>query len=441
MCWTGNEQDAGHGVVIEDDRIVELVATGQTPKLSYNRQFNAANLVLLPGLINCHHHFYQTLTRAVPAALNKELFPWLQTLYPIWANLDEESIYLSTQLALAELLLSGCTTAVDHHYIFSQSLQHATDVQVEASATTGARVVLTRGSMSLGQSAGGLPPDSVVQQDEQILLESQRLIDAFHQSHSGSKCQIALAPCSPFSVTPELMKQTAELAKRNDVLLHTHLAETEDENQFCLRQFGMRPLDYLESVGWLQQRTWLAHGIHFDAAEISRLGQVQIGISHCPSSNMVLASGICPTQELTNAGVRVGLGVDGSASNDGSNLIQETRQAMLLGKLKYGAANFSHHHALQMATAGGAALLHRPELGSIAVGQQADLALFSLDEPRFSGAADPLAALLLCGAHQAKHVMVAGQWQVTDGAMVNLDIEALVAKHQAAAQRLLKQIG
>ncbi|WP_318837911.1 8-oxoguanine deaminase [Neiella holothuriorum] len=438
-CWTGNDQDASNGALIEGNTIVELVGAGQEPKLSYSKQFDASSVVLLPGLINCHHHFYQTLTRAVPAALNKELFPWLQTLYPIWANLDEQAIYLSTQLALAELLLSGCTTAVDHHYIFSKSLANATDIQVAAAKTTGARVVLTRGSMSLGRSAGGLPPDSVVQTDDQILAESERLIGQFHDPSDDALCQIALAPCSPFSVTPELMKQTARLAAQQQVLLHTHLAETEDENQFCLRQFGLRPLDYLESVGWLHQQTWLAHGIHFNADEIKRLGDAQVGISHCPSSNMVLASGICPTQELTAAGAHVGLGVDGSASNDGSNLIQEARQAMLLGKLKYGAANFSHHDALQMATAGGASLLHRPKLGSIAVGQQADLALFGLDEARFSGAGDPVAALLLCGSHKAEHVMVAGQWQVLHGQCCQLDLEALRVAHHLVAQQLLQK--
>ncbi|MCM2680208.1 8-oxoguanine deaminase [Echinimonas agarilytica] len=435
-CWTGNDLDATNGIVVQGQNIVELVPAGSEPFERCHQSIDASAHVLMPGLINCHHHFYQTLTRAVPAALNKDLFPWLKTLYPIWANLDEDAIYQSTQLALVELLMSGCTTAVDHHYVFSQTLENATDIQVDAAQQIGARVVLTRGSMSLGQSAGGLPPDGVVQADATILQESERLIRRYHNPNEGSLCQIALAPCSPFSVTPELMRQTAKLAKQHDVLMHTHLAETEDENKFCLQQFGMRPLDYLDDVGWLHENVWLAHGIHFSNEEVARLGESKIGICHCPSSNMVLASGICPTKDLVHSGAKLGLGVDGSASNDGSNLIQEARQAMLLGKLRYGASNFTHHDALYMATHGGARLLRRPDIGDLRAGKAADLALFKVDEPRFSGHGDAVAALLLCGASQADHVMVAGQWKVKHGDLVDVDLVQLLRHHQQAALRL-----
>jgi len=435
-CWTGNSQDASNGLVIKGNKIIELVAAGTAPTSSYDSSFDASGHVLLPGLINCHHHFYQTLTRALPGALNKELFPWLQALYPVWSNLNDEAIFASTQLALSELLLSGCTTAADHHYVFSSIMPHAIDAQVAAAKTIGNRVTLTRGSMSLGQSKGGLPPDSVVESDEKILSESERLINTYHDTSEDSFCQIALAPCSPFSVTPDLMRATAVLAQQKNVLLHTHLGETEDENNFCLKQFGMRPVDYLDDVGWLNNRAWLAHGIHFNDEEIARLGHACVGVCHCPTSNMLLASGMCHTRDLQHAGAPVGLGVDGSASNDGSNMIQEVRQAMLLQKLRYGSANFTHIDALQLATTGSAKLLHRPELGEFSIGQQADLALFNLNEARFSGHGDPLAALILCGAHKADFVMVGGEWKVKNGEMVDVDINDVMARHGIAAKRL-----
>ena len=290
--------------------------------------------------------------------------------------------------------------------------------------------------MSLSQEDGGLPPKSVVHDAETILADSERLVRRYHQPGAGAMVQIALAPCSPFSVTTELMSQTADLARRHGVRLHTHLAETNDETQFCLDSVCLRPLDYLESVGWLADDVWLAHGIHFNDEEIERLGRAGTGICHCPSSNMVLGSGICRTLELEAAGVPLGLGVDGSASADSSNLIQEVRQAMLLGRLKYGASRVSHLDALRWATLGSARCLGRDDLGVIAEGKQADLALFKLDEPRFCGAGDPLAALVLCGAHRADRVMVAGKWVVEDGRIPGLDLEALMARHWELAARL-----
>ncbi len=431
--YAKNSQD---GVVIKGQEIIELVGSGKTPLSKIDEVYDASDSVVLPGLINTHHHFYQTLTRAYPEALNKELFPWLKSLYKVWAHIQPEMLAVSTELALSELLLSGCTTASDHHYLFPSQLENAIDIQVEQAQKLGMRVVLTRGSMSLGEKDGGLPPQSVVQTKESILTDSERLIKSYHDSDEGAMTQIALAPCSPFSVTTELMRDTAELAEQYDVRLHTHLAETIDEENFCLEKFGLRTVDYLESVGWLSERTWLAHGIHFNQEEIQKLGQSGVGICHCPSSNMMLASGICRSLELEEAGCNVGLGVDGSASNDGSNMIAELRQGMYLQRLRYGASKISHEHAYGWASTGSAKLLGRNDIGEIATGKQADLALFKLDELRFSGSHDPLAALLLCGAQRADRVMVAGKWRVVDRKIADRDEAELIHRHSDAAKKL-----
>ncbi len=425
------------GLVITDSRITELLAAGQSPSVPVDEVFDASQHVLLPGLINAHHHFYQTLTRSHPVALNKELFSWLTSLYPVWARLQPEMVEVSTQIALAELLLSGCSTASDHHYLFPQGLEDAIDIQVAQAQQLGVRVHLTRGSMSLGQEQGGLPPQSTVQSEEVIMADSERLIRRYHDHTEGAMIRVALAPCSPFSVSTELMKMTARLAEQHQVQLHTHLAETHDETAFCQQMFGLRPVDYLESVGWLSNRVWLAHGIHFNDQEIGRLGQAGVGIAHCPSSNMLLASGQCPTLSLEAAGCPVGIGVDGSASNDGSNMITEVRQALLLQRLRYGARKITHQKVLDWATRGSAACLGRDDIGDIAAGKQADLALFRLDDIQFAGAGDPLAALILCGAQRADRMMVAGRWRVIDGAVCGLDIEALKARQRALAARLM----
>ena len=432
--------NAENGIVIEGNKIVELVALGATPTGTIDHIYNANDSVVIPGLINTHHHFYQTLTRAYPDALNKELFPWLTSLYSVWEHLDEDMIYHSTKLALCELLLSGCTTASDHHYIFSDSLTNAIDIQMSVANELGMRVVLTRGSMSLGQADGGLPPQTVVQNEQVILDDSVRLIKKYHQTNDGAMNQIVLAPCSPFSVSTELMIESAKIAKTYDLALHTHLAETIDEEQFCLNKFGMRTVDYLEHTNWLHDKTWLAHGIHFNEDEISRLGKAGVGISHCPTSNMMLASGICKTLELESAGATIGIGVDGSASNDGSNMIQEVRMAMYLQRLKYGASKISHQKALNWATQGSAKVLKRDDIGVIEVGKEADLALFKLDEIQFSGSHDPLAALLLCGASKANRVMIAGEWKVIDGEIINCDISQIITKHSAQARKLFQKV-
>ena len=426
---------ASGGIVVEHGVITELVKSGAAPE--HDVKFDASQHVVLPGLINTHHHFYQTLTRAHPAAINKELFPWLQALYPVWARLEPKAFRLATRLALTELMMSGVTCTSDHHYVFPGGLEDAMDIQAEEAKALGMRLTLNRGSMNLSQKDGGLPPDSVVQTHDTILADCERVIAAHHDSSDDAMIQVALAPCSPFSVTRELMRDTAALAKTCCCRLHTHLGETHDEDRFCVETFGLRPLDYLEQAGWLHERTWLAHGIHFDDSEVARLGRAGAGVSHCPTSNMVLASGHCRTKELEAAGAAVGLGVDGSASNDSSNLMEGVRHALMLNRLTYGAAAVTHLDALRWATEGSARCLGRGKLGRIAPGMQADLALFKLDELRFSGAGDLIAALVLCGAHRADRAMIKGSWTVEDAVPVGIDVERLRREHGAAAKLFL----
>jgi 8-oxoguanine deaminase len=425
--------DAERGLVVEGGRIVELVGKSREPASPIDETFEASRHVVLPGLINTHHHFYQTLTRAHPQAINKDLFPWLTSLYPIWARLKPEHLRVATRLALVELMLSGCTTAADHHYLFPRGLENAIDIEVEEARALGLRMTVTRGSMNRSKKDGGLPPDEVVQSEDEILADSERVLKLFHDPKPGADIRIALAPCSPFSITKRLMSDTARLAQKYDCQMHTHLCETEDEERFCLDMYGMRPVELLEETGWMSPRTWLAHGIHFNAEEISRLGKAGVGVCHCAASNMVLASGICRTKELDAAGAPVGLGVDGSASNDSSNMMEALRHALMIGRLRYGASAVTHKDVLRWATEGSARCLGRSDIGRIAVGLEADLAMFTLDEPRFSGAHDPLAALVLCGAHRADRVMVAGRWRVIDSAPIGLDLARLVAEHRMAA--------
>jgi 8-oxoguanine deaminase len=427
-------EGAERGLVVEDGRIAETVARGREPAAPVDAVFDASRHVVLPGLVNAHHHFFQTLTRAHPAAINRDLFPWLMALYPIWARLKPRQLRLAARLALTELMLSGCTTAADHHYLFPKGLENAVDIEVEEARALGLRMTVTRGSMNRSQKDGGLPPDSVVQDEDAILADSERVLKLFHDPKPGAQIRIALAPCSPFSIDKSLMSETARLAERYDCQLHTHLCETKDEERFCLEMYGVRPVDLLEETGWMSKRTWLAHGIHFSPEEIGRLGRAGVGICHCAASNMVLASGICPTCELEAAGAPVGLGVDGSASNDSSNMMEALRHALMIGRLRYGASAVTHLDVLRWASEGSARCLGRDDVGRIAPGYQADLALFTLDEPRFSGAHDPLAALILCGAHRADRVMIAGAWRVVDGAPIGLDLAALIAEHRAASR-------
>ena len=434
-------RNAGGGIVTDGTRIVELVPAGAEPSTPVERTVDASAHVVVPGLVNTHHHFFQTMTRAHPAAINKELFPWLKALYPIWArNVTPDAFRLATRLALTELLMSGCTTVSDHHYLYPAGLEEAMDIQVEEAARLGMRMTVTRGSMSLSQKDGGLPPDTIVQDDDTILADCERVLSKYHDRSEGSMLQVALAPCAPFTVTKHLMRETMNLAHAHDCACHTHLGETVDENDYCMEHFGCRPVDYLEELGWLDEKVWLAHGIHFNDEEVARLGAAKVGVCHCPTSNMVLASGHCRTKELEAAGCKVGLGVDGSASNDNSNLIEGVRHALMVGRLTYDAASVTHFDALRWATEGSAACLRRDDIGAIAVGKQADLAFYSLDELRFSGAGDPLAAIVLCGAHTADRVMVAGEWRVKDGQPVGMDVARLRHEHGEAAKAFLERV-
>ena len=446
-------ENAGGGIVVEGSRIIELVPAGAAPKTACDATFDASSHVVIPGLVNTHHHVFQTLTRAFPPSANKPLFPWLQANYPVWAHITPEMFHLASRLAFTELLMSGCTTASDHHYLFPPGLEDAVDVQVEEAAKLGLRVTVTRGSMNVSQKDGGLPPDSVVQDEETILADCERVLGRYHDISDGAMARIALAPCAPFTVSKRLMVESARLADAHDCQLHTHLGETHDEDAYCVATFGMRPVDYLEEQGWLGPRTWLAHGIHFQPGEIARLGRHGVGVCHCPTSNMTLASGACRTLELEAAGAPIGLGVDGSASNDNSNLMESVRHAMMLNRHTYRdtpmtddpgrmrAEEITCAKALGWATKGSARCLGRGDIGEIAVGRQADLALFTLDELRFSGAHDPIDALVICGAHRADRVMVAGDWRVVDGMPTGVDVARLRAAHHASAMRLAELAG
>lgn len=427
-------------LVIQEGRIQDIGPMRQLPdsvRQSARTCLSAAGKVVLPGLINTHHHLYQTLTRAFPPVINAELFEWLTGLYPIWAGLDEDAVRLGTLVGMAELLLSGCTTTTDHHYVFPQGISgELIDVQIEAARDIGMRFHPCRGSMNLSRKDGGLPPDSVVQSADDILKDSERLISRYHDPEPGAMTRIALAPCSPFSVTTDLMRATAALAADKQVRLHTHLAETLDEEAFCQERFGCRPVDYLERVGWMNDRAWLAHGIHFSSEEITRLGAAGVGVAHCPGSNMRLGSGIARLDELTAAGCPVGLAVDGSASNDASNLLAEVRQALLLARLARGAAAMTAQDAFRLATTGSAACLGRDDIGALAPGKAADVAIFALDDIGYSGAGDPVGALALCQPVKADTVIVQGKIVVQDSHVLTLDLPPLLEAHRRTAQRL-----
>lgn len=426
-------------IEITDNIITDLGDDKTTPaNEQYSKIIDAKNKIIIPGLVNTHHHFFQTLTRAYSKTNNAKLFDWLVNLYPIWSQINEEAVYTATKLACAEMMLSGCTMTTDHHYLFPKSETRLIDAQIEAGKDMGIRFHPTRGSMCLSKKDGGLPPDTVVQTENEILKDSERLIDRYHNPEKYSMIRVALAPCSPFSVTQNIMKQTAKMAEDKDVLLHTHLAETMDEEEYCLDKFGLRPLDYLEEVGWLNHRVWLAHGIFFNDGEIKRMGDASIGVAHCPSSNMRLGSGICKVGQLSENGVRVGIAVDGSSSNDSSHMLAEARQAMLLARVAYGADAMSTDTALRLATQGGADILGRDDAGSIEVGKVADLAIFdTTNSLSHSGADDALSSLLLCNPINVDILIINGVIQIDKGEFVNQDIQGLIAQHRKISENFL----
>jgi 8-oxoguanine deaminase len=436
-----------HGGLYIRDGLIEQVAPTEALPPTADQILDLSGCVVFPGLVNTHHHFYQTLTRAVPAAQDANLFNWLKTLYPIWARLTPEDIFVSTQVALAELALSGCTTASDHLYLFPNGSR--LDDEIEAARTSGLRLHASRGSMSLGESQGGLPPDSVVDSETHILADSQRLIETYHDPKPGSHLQIVLAPCSPFSVTSDLMRESAKMARHYQVHLHTHLAETEDEQAFCLQKFGYRPVGYMQAVDWMGSDVWFAHSVYVSPEEIQVFARHHCGVAHCPTSNMRLASGIAPIKQYRAAGVNVGLGVDGSASNDGSHLLAEARQAMLLSRLQEGITGFSlsndptrklmtAREALELATLGGAAVLGRRDIGSLEPGKCADLAAVRLGRLAYAGALhDPLSALVFCAPQNVDWNIVHGKVVVENGQHTLLDLPTLVERHNRSAHRLL----
>ncbi len=404
------------------------------------RIVDGADRVVLPGLVNTHHHMYQSLFRAVPAVQDATLFEWLVTLYPLWAGIDPAAVRTSALVALGELLLSGCTTAADHFYLFPRGQPPTLlDETIAAARELGIRFHPTRGSMSVGKSRGGLPPDHVVQSEDEILRDSERVIREFHDPARFSMCRLGLAPCSPFSVSPELLRDTAMLARRHGVTLHTHLAETKDEEQYCLQRFGKRPFAFVRDLGWSGPDVWFAHAIHLDDEEVRELGRTRTGVAHCPSSNLRLGSGIARVPALLAAGARVGLAVDGSASNDSSDLLAEVRQCMLVHRLGTGVRAMPARTALRIGSRGGAEMLGRDDVGRIEPGMAADLALWDVGDIAYAGALhDPVGALAFCvGRRRADLVLVNGEVVVEHGRLVRIDEERLVRRQNELAARLL----
>ena len=428
------------GLYAVDGFITQVGPTSELPDHA-DEVVDATDHVVIPGLINTHHHFYQTLTRAVPGAQNAGLFDWLRTLYPIWARMNPESVRLSTRTALAELALSGCTTSSDHQYLFPNG--SGLGDQVEGAREIGLRFHAARGSMSLGESKGGLPPDSVCQDEMEILADTEDMIEKYHDPKPGAMIRVVVAPCSPFSVTDDLMREAAEQARRHNVHMHTHVAETLDEEQFCLETSGCRPVELMEELGWAGDDVWFAHGIYINDDEIGRMAANGTGVAHCPSSNMRLASGIAPVRKYLKEGVRLGVGVDGSASNDGNHLIGEARQAMLLSRLAAapsleGGELLTARDALRMATRGSAAVLGRDDIGSLEPGKCADFVAIDMNRPEYAGAwHDPVAGLLFASPTRVDTNYVHGNAVIKDGELLGTELPALLEQHNAAAAEML----
>lgn len=428
---------AGGWVAVTDGLISAVGSSFDVPPPA-RRRLDAGDCLVTPGLVNTHHHLFQNLTRAWPAMTDKPLFGWLQSLYPRWQAIDEEAVFVSAWVGLAELALSGATTSTDHLYLHPRGAGDLLTAEIAAATDLGMRFHPTRGSMSLSVKDGGLPPDDVVQDDDDILAACVEAVERHHDRRHGAMVRIALAPCSPFTVTESLMVRTAELADALDVRLHTHFAENIEDDEFSLAHFGCRPMEHLERTGWCRERTWVAHCVMPDTAEVRRLGAAGVGVAHCPSSNLILGSGIAPIVDLRAAGSPVGLGVDGSSSADAASLWLEARQAMLLAKLRSGVAHGTARMALECATRGGAACLGREgEIGVLAPGAVGDLAVWSLTGPSFAGAvADPIEAWLRCGPLGARHTVVHGRVVVRDGHLDHPDLETMLGRHRAVAVRL-----
>ena len=425
------ETEHAKGWILIEDGLVAAVGAGEEPEAE--ERIGLGGALVTPGLVNTHHHLYQTLTRA--RAQQATLFEWLVELYPTWARIDAEAEYAAARTGLAELMLSGCTTVFDHHYVFPRGRAGLVEAEVQAARELGCRIVASRGSMDLGVSDGGLPPDELVEEIDAVLADTERLAGELHERGPGAQVQIAVAPCSPFSVTGRLMTESATLARRLGLKLHTHLAETLEEETYCQELYGCTPVEYLDSLGWLDGDVWCAHCVHLSEAEIGRFAETGTGVAHCPTSNLRLGAGVAPVRAMTDAGVRVGLGVDGSASNERSHLFNEVKQALLVARGRGGPQAMTAREAIRLGTRGGADVLGRDDIGSIAPGKCADLAVWATDGLELGGAADPVAGLVFAGAHRVDRLYVGGELVVRGGALVRADEGEIASAHRVQASR------
>jgi len=437
--WVVTMDDAGTEhpdgwVLVEDGAIAEVGSGAEPPATDGLERIDLAGAVVTPGLVNTHHHLCQTLTRA--RAQQADLFTWLRELYPLWASLDAEAEYAAARTGLAELALSGCSTVFDHHYVFPRGRDGIVEAEVQAARELGVRIVASRGSMDLGVSDGGLPPDALVEELDAVLEDTERLHSTLHEPGPGARVQIAVAPCSPFSVTGRLMEESAELARRLGLPLHTHLAETVEEEAYCHELYGCTPVEYLDRLGWLDGDVWCAHCVHLSPAEVARFAETGTGVAHCPSSNLRLGAGIAPVRDLLDAGGRVGLGVDGSASNERSDLFMEVKQALLVARGRGGPAAMTAREALRLGTRGGADVLGRDDIGSLEIGKQADLAVWAVDGLELGGAEDLVAGLVFAGPHRVERLVVGGEDVVRGGALVRADQAEIARAHRVQARRL-----
>jgi 8-oxoguanine deaminase len=434
-AWVVTMDDEGSehrdGWVLVEDGEIAGVGGGNTP--GADERVSLGGAVVTPGLVNTHHHLYQTLTRA--RAQQADLFTWLRELYPVWAGIDAEAEYAAARTGIAELALSGCTTVFDHHYVFPRGREGLVEAEVQAASELGVRIVASRGSMDLGVSDGGLPPDELVEDLDTVLADTERLARELHQPGPGARVQLAVAPCSPFSVTGRLMRESADLARRLGLPLHTHLAETVEEEAYCRELYGCTPVEYLDSLGWLAEDVWCAHCVHLGDAEVRRFGETGTGVAHCPTSNLRLGAGVAPVPDLVDATVRVGLGVDGSASNERSDLFLEVKQALLVARGRGGPATMTAREALRLGTRGGAAVLRRDDIGSLEHGKQADFAVWRTNGLELGGADDLVAALVLSGPHRVERLVVGGEDVVHSGALVRADEAEIARAHRIQAAR------